>query len=279
MKVSRIGYGREMIMKMQGKVAIVTGAALGYKEGGPSIGSAIAFKLASEGAKVVVVDILKEMGQRTADRIRENGGEGLFIRTDVSKTEEVKKAIEEVEREYGMLHNLINCAASYEGDIFRNVVEIPEEDWCSTINVNLNGYFRFAKYAIPLILRSGGGTIVNISSGAAFRVLKNFCVYPVTKAAINSLTRTIAIDFAPKIRCNSICPGFVRIANSEGDRTPDEIEEWITGIAEKYPLKRVCSVEEIANAVLFLVSDDSSYINGQNIVVDGGYLIQDSHDF
>lgn len=156
-------------------------------------------------------------------------------------------------------------------------MEIPEEDWNHIIDVNLNGYFRFAKYAISLILESGGGTIVNISSGAAFQVLKNFCIYPVTKAAINSLTRTIAIDFAPQIRCNAICPGFVRIANSEGDRTSDEVEKWITNIAKMYPLKRVCSVEEIANIALFLASDDSSYINGECIIVDGGRFVVDMH--
>lgn len=266
-------------MKLKDKVALVTGAALGYKNGGPSIGSAIAFKFASEGATVVVVDILDKMGQRTADRIIENGGEALFIRTDVSRTDEVKRAIEITRQRFGKLHCLVNCAASYEGDIFRNIVEIPEEDWNHIIDVNLNGYFRFAKYAIPLILESGGGTIINISSGAAFRVLKKFCVYPVTKAAINSLTRTIAVDFAPQIRCNAICPGFVRIANSEGDRTPDEVEKWIADIAKTYPMKRVCSVEEIANVALFLANEDSSYINGECIVVDGGRSVSDTHEF
>lgn len=266
-------------MKMQNKVALVTGAALGYKDGGPSIGSAIAFKFASEGAKVVVVDVLEEMGQRTVDRIRERGGEGLFVKTDVSKTGEVKRAIEMAGQEFGKLHCLVNCAASYEGDISRNVVEIPEQDWQHTIDVNLNGYFRFAKYAIPLILQSGGGTIVNISSGAAFRVLKNFCVYPVTKAAINALTRTLAIDFAPQIRTNAICPGFVSIANSENDRGPEQVEQWIAGIAKTYPLKRVCTVEEIANVALFLASDDSSYVNGECITVDGGKFVSDTHEF
>jgi len=266
-------------MKMKNKIALVTGAALGYKNGGASIGSAIAFKLASEGAKVVVVDVLEDMGQRTVDKIKENGGECLFVRTDVSKTDYVKRVIEITKQKFGKLHCLVNCAASYEGDIFRNVVEIPEEDWNHIIDVNLNGYFRFAKYAIPLILESGGGTIVNISSGAAFQVMKNFCIYPVTKAAINSLTRTVAIDFAPQIRCNAICPGFVRIANSEGDRTPDEVEKWITNIAKTYPLKRICSVEEIANVSLFLASDDSSYINGECIIVDGGRFVSDTHEF
>ncbi|MFX1535077.1 MAG: SDR family NAD(P)-dependent oxidoreductase [Promethearchaeota archaeon] len=266
-------------MKMQDKVALVTGAALGYKNAGPSIGSAIAFKLASEGAKVVVIDILEEMGQKTADKIIKEGGEALFIKTDVTKTNKVKQAINMTKQKFGQLHCLVNCAASYEGDISRNVVEISEEDWNHIIDVNLNGYFRFAKYSIPLILESGGGTIVNVSSGAAFRVLKNFSVYPVTKAAINSLTRTLAVDFAPQIRTNAICPGFVRIANSEGDRSPEEVEKWLERIAKTYPLKRTCSVEEIANVALFLASDDSSYINGECIIVDGGRSVSDTHEF
>jgi NAD(P)-dependent dehydrogenase (short-subunit alcohol dehydrogenase family) len=264
---------------MQNKVALVTGGALGYKTGGLSIGSAIAFKLAAEGVRVVVVDILAEMGQRTADKIREKGGSSVFVKCDVSKTDEVKQAIEITEQEFGGLHCLVNCAASYEGDIFKNVVETPEADWQHVIEVNLNGYFRFAKYAIPLMLQSGGGTIVNISSGAAFKVLKDFSVYPVTKAAINALTRTLAIDFAPQIRANAICPGFVRIANSEGNRSPAEIEQWIEGIAKTYPLQRTCSVEEIANVALFLASDDSSYLNGECIMVDGGRSVSDTHEF
>jgi len=219
------------------------------------------------------------MGQRTVDRIEEHGGEGLFVRTDVSKTDEVRKAIEITRQEYGKLHCLVNCAASYEGDIHRNVVDISEKDWHCTIDVNLNGYFRFAKYAIPLILQSGGGTIVNISSGAAFKVVKNFSVYPVTKAAINALTKILAIDFAPQIRTNAICPGFVRIANSEGGRSPEKVEQWIAGIAKTYPLQRVCSVEEIANVALFLAGDESSYINGECITVDGGRFVSDTHEF
>ncbi len=265
--------------RMQNKVALVTGAALGYKNGGPSIGSAIAFKLASEGAKVVIVDINEEMGKRAAERIRQESGEAVFIECDVSKTEDVKRAIETTKKEFGELHCIVNCAASYKGDIFKNVVETSEKDWKHIIDINLNGYYRFAKYGIPLILESGGGTVVNISSAAAFKVNKNFSVYPVTKSAINSLTRTIAIDFAPEIRCNAICPGFVRIANSENDRTGEELKEWLEGIAKTYPLKRVCSVEEIANVALFLASEESSYINGECIVVDGGRSVADSHEF
>ncbi len=266
-------------MRLKNKIALVTGAALGYMSGGPSIGSAIAFMFAYEVAKVVIADVQEKMGQRTADKIMENRGESFFIRTDVSKPGEVKHAIGITKEKFGELHCLVNCAASYEGDISRNVVEISERDWKYIIDVNLNGYFRFAKYGIPLMLESGGGTIINISSGAAFKVLKNFSVYPVTKAAINALTRTIAVDFAPKIRCNAICPGFVKIANSEGDRTPEEVERWIERIAKGYPLGRVCTVDEIASVALFLASDDSSYVNGQCIMVDGGRFVSDTHEF
>ena len=266
-------------MKLKDKVALITGAALGFKAGGPSIGSAIALKFASEGAKIVAVDILEEMGIKTIEKIEKNGGEGIFVKTDVSKTEEVKEAISITKKKYKKLNILINCAASYEGDISSNIVDISEEDWKKIIDINLNGYFRCAKYAIPLILESGGGTIVNISSCAAFRVLKNFSVYPVTKAAINALTRTMAVDFAPQIRTNSICPGFVRIANSENERTPEQIEEWINNISKTYPLKRVCSVDEIANVALFLASSDSSYVNGECLIVDGGRIVSDTHEF
>ncbi len=265
--------------RMKGKVAIVTGAALGYKSGGSSIGSAIAIKLASEGAKVVVVDINKEMGQRTADTIIREGKEAIFIPCDVTSSNDVQNVLDTTKKIYSTMDCLVNCAASYQGNIFQNVVNTPEVDWRHIIDVNLNGYYRFAKYTIPLMLECGGGSIVNISSMAAFTVVKNFSVYPVTKAGINALTRTIAIDFAPRIRCNAICPGFVRIANSEGSRTAEEVEKWIKGISATYPLQRVCSVDEIANVTLFLASDESSYVTGECIIMDGGRSISDTHVF
>lgn len=265
--------------RVEGQVAIVTGAALGYKSGGPSIGSAIAFKLASEGARVVVVDINKKMGQRTADTITRNGGEAIFIPCDVGTTSGVQNVLAVTKKHYTTVDCLVNCAASYQGNIFQNVVDTPEDDWKRIIDVNLNGYYRFAKYAIPLMLEHGRGTIVNISSMAAFTVVKNFCVYHVTKAGINALTRTIAIDFAPMIRCNAICPGFVRIANSEGNRTEEEVGKWIKGIAATYPQQRVCSVDELANVALFLASDESAYISGECIIMDGGRSISDTHVF
>ena len=163
--------------------------------------------------------------------------------------------------------------------MMKNIVDISEEDWNSTLNVNLNGYFLMTKYSIPLMLKTGGGTVINISSIESCKALPNFSVYSVSKAAVDALTRTIVADFSPNIRANSVLPGFVRIANSENDRTPEELEKWCAEIARTYPLKRVCEVEEIANVVSFLASDKSSYITGQSIVVDGGRGVADSHTF
>jgi len=257
-------------MKLGNKVAMVTGAAVGYKTGGPSIGGTIAMLLAREGAKVVVIDIREEMGRRTVENIKKEGGEAIFIRCDVSNSSEVKRTVKQIKSTYRRLHYLVNCAANYEGDIHRNIVEVSEEDWDRTMDVNLGGYFRCAKYAVPLIKESGGGAIVNISSVAGLRGEKDNTVYCASKAAIISLTQCMALDFAPEIRTNCICPGFVRIENSEGKRTPDQIKEWIDGIAAGYPMRRVAATEDIAHLVLFLLGDESGFINGESIVIDGG---------
>lgn len=265
-------------MSLKNKVALVTGGALGYKSGGPSIGSAIAFELAQAGAKIVVVDVLEKMGKKTAEQINKNGGEAIFVKANVSKTTDVKNAIAQTKKLFGRLDCLVNCAASYQGNIFNSVLDTPEKDWLKIFDTNLHGYFRCAKYALPLLLKNGG-TIINISSVAAFRVVPNFAVYPVTKAAINGLTQVLAIDHAPKVRTNAICPGFVKIANSENDRSKKDLEKWHKNIAKTYPAQRLCTVEEIAKVAKFLATDESSYINGQCLTVDSGRSIIDQHNY
>lgn len=259
------------------KVAIVTGAAMGYKRGGPSIGGAIAVRLAKDGYKVIVVDLLKT-GQNTVDIIKNNGGEAIFEKADVTNTEEVKKIVQKIST-LGNLTCLVNCAATYPKGMFNNLADIKESDWQKVIDVNLGGYFKMAKYCAPEILKSEQGTIINISSIESFISIKNFGVYSVSKAAINALSRSLAVDFAPKIRVNAICPGFVRIENSENNRPPEELKKWYQEISKQYPLGRVAEVEEIANVASFLASDQSSYITGQSIIVDGGKTIADTHDF
>jgi NAD(P)-dependent dehydrogenase (short-subunit alcohol dehydrogenase family) len=251
------------------KVAIVTGASMGYKAGGPSIGGAISIRLAKDGFKVVVVDV-GNMGNKTVDIIKENGGEATFLQSDVTITDEVKKIVQTVKDEYGGLHCLVNCVARYSDGMATNIVEISEEEWDATLSVNLNGYFKMTKYSIPLMLESGGGTIVSISSRGSLQSGLENSVYSVSKAAVDALTRSIAVDFAPEIRANAVLPGFVKIANSQGDRSTEQLEKWYRDIAGLYPMNRVCEVEEIASVVSFLSSKESSYITGQTICVDGG---------
>lgn len=265
-------------MDIKNKVAIVTGGAMGYKAGGKSIGGAIAVSLAKDGYKVVVVD-LGEMGQRTVDIIKKNGGEGVYVKADVTVTDDVRRIVETAKLKYDGLNCLVNCVARYSPGMAKDIADITEEEWNQTLNVNLNGYFIMAKYSIPIMLESGGGSIINISSIESFIALPNFGIYSVSKAAVDALTRSLAIDFAPTIRTNSVLPGFVKIANSENDRTSEELKKWYAGISKQYPMKRVCEVEEIADVVSFLASDKASYINGQSIVVDGGKTIADTHEF
>ncbi len=263
---------------MNNKVAIVTGGAMGYKAGGPSIGGASAIRLAKDGFKVVVVDQLKT-GQNTVDIIKRNRGDAIFVKADVTVTSNINKILKLTKETFGGINCLVNCVARYRAGMFKNIADISEEEWNETLNVNLNGYFKMAKSSIPLMLKSGGGTIINISSIESLTALPNFSVYSVSKGAIDALTRSLAVDFAPTIRTNSILPGFVKIANSENNRSPEELKKWYENIAKQYPMKRVCEVEEIANVVSFLASEDSSYINGQSIVVDGGKGISDLHEF
>lgn len=260
------------------KVAIVTGGSLGYKSAGPSIGGAISIRLAKDGYKIVVADTCK-MGNKTVEKIKENGGDAIFVKTDVGNTKDVIKVVKLTEKTFSGLNCLVNCAARYSTGMAKNIVDIPEDEWNKTLNVNLNGYFRFAKYSIPLMLKSGGGTIINISSVSSHLALPNFSVYSVSKAAIDALTRTIAVDFSPKIKANAVLPGFVKIANSENNRTPEQLDKWYKEISKQYPIRRVCEVDEIANVVSFLASKQSSYINGQTIIVDGGKTVSDTHEF
>ncbi len=263
---------------MEHKTAIVTGAAMGYKSGGKSIGGAIAIKLAKDGYNVVVVDT-GDMGQKTVEIIEKSGGKGVFVKADVTDIGDIKKITETTKDKFGGLSCLVNCVARYGQGMAKNVVDITEEEWNRTLNVNLNSYFLMAKYSIPLMMETGGGSIINISSIESFVALPNFSIYSVSKAAVDALTRSLATDFAPSIKTNSVLPGFVKIANSENNRTLEQLKQWYEEISRQYPMKRVCEVEEIANVVSFLASEKASYINGQSIVVDGGKTIADVHTF
>ena len=246
---------------MQGKVAIVTGAGTG-------IGRAISFLFAREGAKVAVTDIDVGAAEATVAEIAETGGSALAIEADVTEAAGVENMMRATVATYGHLDVLINNAGvGTDGD----VVELPEKEWQRILDVNLKGVFLCCKYAIPAMKKSGGGSIVNIASTAAFVGGSVSCVYPASKAGVVALSKSTALRYAHNnIRVNCVCPGHVDTALTYTLKDP----KVKAALIRKYPLGRLGAPEEIANAVLFLASDEASFITGTELIVDGGYTAQ-----
>jgi NAD(P)-dependent dehydrogenase (short-subunit alcohol dehydrogenase family) len=250
--------------KLDGKVAIVTGA-------GQGIGRAGAILFAKEGAKVVVNDYAAEGGKETVQMIKKAGGEATFVQGDVSKEEDVKKMVRTAVDTYGKLDVLYNNAGVL---IFKALTDLTEEDFNKVISVNLKGTWLGMKYAIPEMVKAGGGSIVNASSIVADMVNAGSSFYAASKGAIKTLTMVAAVEYAAKkIRVNCLKPGFIMTPMFTGG-----LEFGFGGIAEGIkhfggviPMGRVGTPEEVAQVALFLASDDSSYITGQSIVVDGGH--------
>ncbi len=246
---------------MQGKVAIVTGAGTG-------IGRAISFLFAREGAKVAVTDIDVGAAEATVAEIVETGGSALAIEADVTEAAGVENMMRATVTTYGHLDVLINNAGvGTDGD----VVELPEKEWQRILDVNLKGVFLCCKYAIPAMKKSGGGSVVNIASTAAFVGGSVSCVYPASKAGVVALSKSTALRYAHNnIRVNCVCPGHVDTALTYTLKDP----KVKAALIRKYPLGRLGAPEEIANAVLFLASDEASFITGTELIVDGGYTAQ-----
>ena len=251
-------------MRLKGKVAIITGAASG-------IGRATAELFVKEGARVVVADVNAEMGQETVKLIKENQkGEAIFSQTDVARHDEVKELARLTVDNFGKLDILVNNAADREPG--KPVVDCPEEEWDRTVAITLKGPYLCAKYSIPEMVKVGGGTIVNISSIAGIVTFPNGPAYAASKAGLNQLTKNIALDYRHQnIRVNAICPGVI---DTPGTAREKQNEEWNTYANERILLGRWGSAEEIADAVLFLASDESSYMNGAVIVADGGWVVR-----
>jgi NAD(P)-dependent dehydrogenase (short-subunit alcohol dehydrogenase family) len=246
---------------LQGKVAIVTG-------GGAGIGRAISFLFAREGAKVAVADVDLTAAEATLAKIAETGGSALAIEADVTETAGVESMVRATVSTYGHLDVLVNNAGvGTDGD----VVELAEQEWQRILDVNLKGVFLCCKYAIPAMKKSGGGSIVNIASTAAFVGGSVSCVYPASKAGIVALSKNTALKFASSnIRVNCVCPGHVDTALTYTLKDP----RVKAALVRKYPMGRLGTPEEIANAVLFLASDEASFITGTELIVDGGFTAQ-----
>jgi NAD(P)-dependent dehydrogenase (short-subunit alcohol dehydrogenase family) len=252
--------------RVRDKIAIVTG-------GGSGIGEATAKLLAREGAKVAIVDIDDENGKRAAQEINNAGGTADFRHMDISQEKEVEKTFAAINREYGQLHILVNNAGIAGGG--RSSHETNSEEWDRVMNVNLRGTFLCTKYAVPYILKSGGGSVVNVSSimGILGGPTPGYCA---SKGGIRTLTKADAVTYARQnIRFNSVHPGYIitplfrRLAAS----SPGGVEGSIRAEGERIPMGRMGTPEEIASGILFLASDESSYITGLEMIIDGGKII------
>ena len=248
-------------MRLAGKVALVSGAASG-------MGQSEATIFAREGAKVVVADILEAEGKQVADKIAAGGGQARFVKLDVTSEAEWDAAVKAAVGAFGKLDVLVNNAGisgTYDTDMLSSAA------WDKVMAVNAKGVFLGMKAAIPLMKKAGGGAIVNISSISGFVGQDGVhMAYNASKGAVRIMTKTAAVQLAGDgIRVNSVHPGFLppmRTSKTSADPT------WRAKMLGAVPMKREGRVEEVAHAVLFLASDEASYITGTELVVDGGYL-------
>ena len=248
-------------MRLAGKVALVSGAASG-------MGQSEATIFAREGAKVIVADILEAEGKQVAEKIVSGGGQARFVKLDVTNEAEWDATVKAAVSAFGKLDVLVNNAGisgTYDADMLSSAA------WDTVMGVNAKGVFLGMKYAIPLMKKAGGGAIVNISSISGFVGQDGVhMAYNASKGAVRIMTKTAAVQFAgDRIRVNSVHPGFMppmRTSKTSADPT------WRAKMLGAVPMKREGRVEEVAHAVLFLASDEASYITGTELVVDGGYL-------
>ncbi|AKU25230.1 SDR family NAD(P)-dependent oxidoreductase [Geobacillus stearothermophilus] len=248
-------------MRLQGKAAIVTGGASG-------IGRATAIRFAEEGAKVAVSDIDEAGGEETVRRIREKGGEAIFVKADVSDSGQVKQLVQTAVEAFGGLHILFNNAGIGHSEV--RSTDLSEEEWDRVIDVNLKGVFLGIKYAVPALKESGGGAIVNTSSLLGIKGKKYESAYNASKAGVILLTKNAALEYGKfNIRVNAIAPGVID-TNIITPWKQDE-RKWPI-ISKANALGRIGTPEEVANAVLFLASDEASFITGATLSVDGGGL-------
>jgi len=247
-------------MKLNGKVTIITGASGG-------IGKSVAQKVLEEGSKVVLVSRNKNKLKKTVEELGQNDNL-IYVAADVSHESEVLSVIEQTLTAFDKIDNLVNCAAIINDPTPFHLM--TEDQWTNLINVNLKGTFQPIKAVIPLMIEQKSGNIINISSLLGIRAIPKvpFSVYGVTKAGIIMLTKSIAVEYGQyNIRCNCIAPSTIRSPMMEPYLQDENAKKMLEG---SFPLKRIGDPEDVANAILFLASDDSKWITGTVMTLDGG---------
>ena len=256
-------------MRLAGKVALISGAAAGVQGELMGFGGAAARLFTQEGAKVVLTDIRDELGQRTADEISEAGGEAIYLHLDVTSEAEWVSVVEAAVARFGRLDILVNNAGS--GARYR-VEDTSEEDWDGQMNVHAKGVFLGTKHAIPQLRKVGGGSIINVSSIYGLVGSETSTAYHAAKGAIRLFSKSAAIQYANEnIRVNSVHPGYAHTPLTDrGYQDPDYFEN----IRSRIPMGRVGNAYDIAYGMLYLASDESSFVTGSELVIDGGTTAQ-----
>ena len=250
-------------MRLDGKVALITGGAKGQ-------GREEAKLFAKEGAKIVLGDILDNLGQEVAKDIQDTGGEATYVHLDVTNETDWKSSIKIILQKYGRLDILVNNAGIL---IRKGIEDTTTEDWSRIMDINAKGAFLGIKSAIPVMRKSGGGSIINISSTAGLVASPSGSAsYTASKGAVRLLTKSTAIQYAHEnIRCNSVHPGPI-----DTDMIQDSITDptKLTERMDRLPMGRFGTAEEVAFGVLYLASDESSFVTGSELVIDGGHTAQ-----
>jgi NAD(P)-dependent dehydrogenase (short-subunit alcohol dehydrogenase family) len=249
-------------MRLQDKVALITGGTSG-------IGEATAILFAKEGAQVAITGRDGKRGHGVIARILQSGGKAIFISTDVRRANECRRAVDETQGAFGRLDILFNNAGVFYP---HTILDCSEEEWDLQLDINLKGTFLMSKFALPGMIERGTGVIINNSSGWGIVGGDKAVAYCASKGGVVLLTKAMAIDHGPQgIRVNCICPGDVDTPMLPEDARMRGLkwEDYLAGCANR-PLGRIGTVDEIAKAALFLASDDSSFMTGTALVVDGG---------
>lgn len=247
-------------MRLQNKIAIITGA-------GSGIGRGIALSFIKEGARTIVADWSEESGEKTVEQIKKEGGKAVFVKTDVSNKGDIEQMVKTCLANFGRVDILVNNAGVYKAG---NLHEISEEDWDAVLDVNLKSVFLGSKRVIPEMLKQGKGKIISIASIAGLVGFDKSGPYCASKGGIIALTREMALEYGPqKINVNCIAPGVIKTSMTK-DMLADPATNQFLKNSSPYP--RFGEPEDIAMAAVYLASDESDFVNGEVLVVDGGWV-------